>query len=272
MPDLTRESGSKLDQVASLVLESEYVVALAGAGLSVASGIPPFRGPGGIWNRHGEPPTLAYREFVCDPKLWWERRLHDEVEPGNPVYEMKLAADRAIPNAGHYALVALEQLGILKHTITQNVDNLHRQAGSIALTEIHGNRTLLRCIDCEVRRPRKGFPLEVLPPRCPECGGVIKLDTVMFGEPIPQGLLWDCREQVGRCDGMLLIGTSGVVSPAAQLPVLARARDAWLVEINPHQTALTDTCDLVWTGSAGELLPLLVEHIRQRWSSSTWRY
>ena len=90
---------------------------------------------------------LSYREFIRDPKVWWEERLQQEVEPGNPVYEMKLAVDRATPNPGHYALVELERLGLLKHTITQNVDNLHRRAGSERLVEIHGNRTWLRCLD-----------------------------------------------------------------------------------------------------------------------------
>jgi NAD-dependent deacetylase len=263
MAGIPQGFGAKLEQAARLILESEYLIALVGAGLSVESGIPPFRGPGGLWTRYGAPPMLAYREFVRDPKRWWETRLLDEEEPGNPVHELKVAVDRAVPNDGHYALVRLEQLGILKHTITQNVDNLHRRSGSVALTEIHGNRTWLRCVGCEARRPRQGFSMAALPPRCPECGGILKLDTVMFGEPIPTAVLQACCEQAERCDCMLLIGTSGVVNPAAQLPGLARECGAMLVEINPQQTALTTMCDLALAGPSGELLPLLMERIRR---------
>ena len=252
----------KLERTALLILDSKYLVALVGAGLSVESGIPPFRGPGGLWTRYGEPPMLAYREFIRDPKVWWETRLHDEEEPGNPVHELKVAVDQANPNAGHYALTDLERLGVLKHIITQNVDNLQRQAGSQALTELHGNRTWLRCIHCGLRRPRKGFPLAMLPPQCPECGGILKLDTVMFGERIPSAVLQTSCEQVERCDCMLLVGTSGTVNPAAQLPGLARQRGARLVEINPHATPLTAICELALAGPSGELLPLLLERVR----------
>ncbi|MEK7814870.1 MAG: Sir2 family NAD-dependent protein deacetylase, partial [Chloroflexota bacterium] len=161
-------AGGGLERAARLVLDSRYLVALVGAGLSVESGIPPFRGPGGLWTRYGQPSMLSYQEFARDPRLWWEARLRDEVELGNPVYELKQAVDQAIPNAGHHALVELERLGVLKYSITQNVDDLQRRAGSIALVEVHGNRTWLRCIGCGSRRPREGFPMVELPPRCPE--------------------------------------------------------------------------------------------------------
>lgn len=263
MVNISKEIQLKLEQAARLLLDSEYPVALVGAGLSVESGIPPFRGPGGVWTRYGEPSMLAYQEFTRDPALWWETRLVSEEDPGNPVHEMKLSADRAVPNAGHYALVELERLGVLKCTITQNVDNLHRRAGSVALVEIHGNRTWLRCIDCVSRRPREGFGLVELPPRCPECGGLIKADTVMFGEPIPAAVLEACGEHMDRCDCMLLIGTSGSVNPAAQFPLVAREQGARLIEINPYETAFTALCHLALTGPSGELLPLLVEWVHR---------
>jgi NAD-dependent deacetylase len=255
-------AGGGLERAARLVLDSQYVVALVGAGLSVESGIPPFRGPGGLWTRYGQPSMLSYQEFARDPRLWWEMRLRDEVELGNPVYELKLAVDQATPNAGHYALVELERSGVLKYSITQNVDDLQRRAGSIALVEVHGNRARLRCIRCGSRRPREGFPMVELPPQCPECGGILKLDTVMFGEAIPPPALQACREQVQRCDCMLLIGTSGSVNPAAQLPLLARQGGARLIEVNPHETSLTPLCDLTLSGRSEELLPLLVDRVR----------
>lgn len=253
----------KLNQAADLILPSKHLVALVGAGLSVESGIPPYRGSGGLWTKHGEPPMLSFQAFAKDPRSWWEQRLEGELAPGNPIREMKLAVDKATPNAGHDSLVELERLGVLKFTMTQNVDNLHREAGSQALLEIHGNRTKLRCVECGSRRPREGFPLDILPPRCPECGGTIKMDTVMFGEPIPPDVLQACKEHSERCDVMLLIGTSGTVNPAARLPLIARERGAKLIEVNPDETALSPWCDLALRGPSGEVLPLLTKRIHQ---------
>ncbi len=217
-----------------------------------------------MWTKGGEPAMVSYKEFDRDPKLWWEKRLAGELEPGNPIREMKLAVDRAVPNAGHYALVQLEQLGLLKSTMTQNVDNLHREAGSRDVLEIHGNRTWLRCTGCGSRGPKGSVPLTTLPPRCPECAGAVKMDTVMFGEPIPPAVLQDCREQIDRCDCMLLIGTSGTVNPAARLPLIARERGATLIEINPEQTSLTPWCALTLRGPSGELLPRLVKLVKEK--------
>ena len=259
---MTNELQDQLSQAAKLILSAKYLVALVGAGLSVESGIPPYRGPGGLWTKHGEPPMLSYREFVENPKLWWEKRLRGEVEPGNPIYEMKLAVDQAAPNPGHYSLVELERSGLLKATMTQNVDNLHRRAGSEAVLEIHGNRTWLRCTSCGGRRPKELVSLEKLPPICPDCAGVVKYDTVMFGEPIPADVLRECKDQTERCDCMLLVGTSGTVNPAAQLPLVARERGATLIEVNPDETALSASCQVTLRGPSGELLPLLTEQLR----------
>jgi NAD-dependent deacetylase len=249
----------QLEQAARMVRESSYLVVLVGAGLSVESGIPSFRGPGGLWTRYGQPSMLSYQQFIQDPGQWWEQRLKDESTEGSAVFELKSAVDQALPNPGHYALVELERRGLLKGLITQNVDDLHHRAGSKAVMEIHGNRTWLRCIDCGSRRPREGFEIGDLPPRCPQCTGIIKLDTVMFGEPIPPKMLQACWELARICDCMLLIGTSGAVNPAAQLPLVAKENGASLIEINTEETALTPHCDLTLTGPSGELLPLLVE-------------
>jgi NAD-dependent deacetylase len=263
MMKISEELGKKLDEAAKVILGSKYLVVIVGAGLSVESEIPPYRGPGGLWTKYGEPPMLSYREFIRGPQSWWEERLQGEVEPGNPIYEMKMAIDQAEPNSGHYALVELERLGVLQQTITQNVDNLHRRAGSQRLVEIHGNRTWLRCLDCGNRRPREGFLLTDLPPRCPECQGVIKTDTVMFGEPIPPDVLQECWRQMELCDCVLLVGTSGTVNPAAQLPLVAKDRGATLIEVNPYETFLTPRCDLTLTGPSGEVLPMLVDRLRR---------
>jgi len=267
MLELTAELSQSLDQAASLILRSKHVVALAGAGLSVESGIPPFRGPGGLWTKYGEPTNLSYREFVRDPKGWWEARFRNEDQPGDPVYELKVAVDQAAPNPGHHTLVEMERLGLLQCVVTQNVDNLHREAGSQSLLEIHGNRTWLRCVGCGSRQPRDGYHFDSLPPRCTDCGGVIKMDTVMFGEPIPEDVLLACRYQAETCDCMLLVGTSGTVNPAARLPLVAKELGATLIEVNPETTGLTPWCDINLSGPSGELLPLLLERVKNGGSS-----
>lgn len=235
-------------------------MALVGAGLSVESGIPPFRGPGGLWTRFGEPPMDGYQRFLRDPASYWQEQLRQPAE--GPAAEMRHAIEGARPNAGHFALVALERTGLLRYTITQNVDGLHVEAGSQRLVEIHGNRTKLRCIACGLRVPRDGFLIERLPPRCPECGSLIKGDGVMFGEPIPQRWLETCVEQASLCDCMLLVGTSGTVYPAAALPRMVRSRGGMLIEVNPLPTHLTHVCDLVLQGSAARVLPMLVEAVQ----------
>ena len=238
-----------------------YVVALSGAGLSAGSGIPTYRGAGGLWTQHGTPPLLSYQEFASDPAGWWQRRLEAEEDPTHPVYKMRVAVDVAVPNAGHLSLAELERRGILRCVITQNVDNLHAEAGSRTLLEIHGNRTRLRCLDCSLRFPREEFDLAQVPPVCGECGGMLKLDTVMFGEPIPPDVLESCREAAAHSDCMLLVGTSGTVNPAARLPLVAKDNGARLIEVNPEATPLTPWCDIVLSGPADVVLPELLRSI-----------
>ena len=247
---------------ARILARANYAVALTGAGLSVESGIPSFRGPGGLWTKYGQPSNLSYRVFARDPQDWWERRLRDEVTPGNPTYDLKDAVDNAAPNPGHLAIAQLETAGILQSVITQNVDDLHRRAGSRSVLEIHGNRNYLRCMGCGWRRPRAEYAITDVPPICADCGGVIKLDTVMFGEPIPRYTLDACFAETERCDAMLLVGTSGAVNPAAQLPVMARERGAQIIEVNPEPTQLTPFAHVVVTGPAGDLLPQIAETVR----------
>ena len=254
---------SAITAAAKILSEAEYAIALTGAGLSVESGIPSFRGPDGLWTRYGQPTNLSYRAFSRDPQSWWDNRLRDEATPGNPTYDLKSAVDRANPNPGHVALADLERSGILRSVITQNVDDLHNRAGSGNVLEIHGNRNFLRCVDCGLRQPRDGYAITDLPPICGECGGVIKMDTVMFGEPIPRIALDACIAEVQRCDAMLLVGTSGAVNPAAQFPVVARQRGAQIIEVNPVPTQLTASAHLVLTGAAGEILPAIVRASRR---------
>ena len=250
-----------IDSAARLIVNSTHVVALVGAGISAESGIPTFRGPGGLWTRLGEPSMRGYQRFLEDPGAWWSQQLDEQADPART--EFRAAIDRAEPNAGHYALAHLEELGILKMTITQNVDNLHHKAGSLLVAEIHGNRTKLRCITCESRWLRDEFPIEGYPPRCPECEGLVKSDTVMFGEPIPRGVLDVCFRETERSDCMIIAGTSATVYPAASFPGTVKEQGGYLIESNPNETPLSPIADAVLRGPTGDTLPRLVQRVRE---------
>lgn len=200
----------------------------------------------------------GYQRFLADPRKAWEDRLN----PAGPMRELWEALAAARPNPGHLALIELEEIGVLRCTITQNVDNLHRLAGSRRLLEIHGNATLIRCIECVARFEREAIDFALLPPRCPHCNGILKSDTVSFGEPIPPDVLEHCFEEAERADCMLVAGTSATVYPAAQFPIALRQRGGELIEVNPYETELTPLCAETLRGPAGEILPRLVERVR----------
>jgi NAD-dependent deacetylase len=258
---LAKDKSSERDihEAAALILSAEYVVALTGAGVSVESGIRPFRGPDGLWTERGEPPMDGYTRFMEDPKGYWERRLDPERRRG-----FRRSMHEAQPNPGHLALSKLEEMGVLKSLITQNIDNLHIAAGSSNVHEIHGNVHKLRCINCNTRYPVEGFDVSELPPRCPSCGGVIKNDTVMFGEPIPVPTLNVCLAEAECSDCMLVIGTSAMVFPAAALPLNVKRRDGVLIEFNPRESELSGVCDVTVRAPSGESLPILVSRLKER--------
>lgn len=245
-------------RAAAAIKRSKHAAALAGAGLSAESGIPTFRGDDGLWTKFGEPTFDGWHLFNADPKAWWEASLANEAQ----FSEFARALDAAQPNAGHRAMAELEQMGMLAHVITQNIDDLHRRAGTRRLTEIHGNRYLVRCMTCGARDRLSTISLDRLPPLCPECGGYLKNDTVMFGEPIPEDALRECYVQAARADLFLVVGTSAVVYPAADFPIMAKQHGALLIEINPDETPLTPIADIVVRAPAGTALPAIVEHIR----------
>ena len=249
------EFEASVRQAAALMRKSLYAVALTGAGLSAESGIPTYRGTGGVWTRFGEPTIDGWDLFNEDPEAWWKHALEHRVGGS----EFSEAIDRAVPNAGHYAMAELEHMGRLAHVITQNIDNLQAVAGSRHITEIHGNRAKVRCMSCGLRYRLESVNLDSLPPTCPECGGIEKNDVVMFGEPIPRDALDECYRQTFKADLFLTVGTSAVVYPAADFPIMAKRRGAPLIEINPEETALTPIADVVVRAPAGEAVPALVE-------------
>ncbi|HEY8518117.1 MAG TPA: Sir2 family NAD-dependent protein deacetylase [Candidatus Binatia bacterium] len=249
-----------IEAAAEALLTARYPIALTGAGLSVESGIPPFRGPGGLWTKHGEPPMNGWELFLADPKKAWEQRL----DPKGPLRELFVKLAEAKPNPGHFALVELEEIGLLRCLITQNIDDLHRLAGQRSLAEIHGNATLVRCIECCSRWPREEVSLEVLPPRCVHCGGLLKSDTVSFGEPIPGDVLERCQREARAADCVLVAGTSATVYPAAGIPLEVLRRGGTLIEVNPYESEISDLARIVVRGPAGEMLPRIVAAARSR--------
>lgn len=249
-PELPEELLAQLSEdAAAILLRSRYVIALTGAGISTESGIPSFRGKDGLWTKHGEPPMNQYQQFVGDPVAWWDRVIERRRNPD----ELSASLREAVPNDAHFALAELERLGVLRHIITQNVDNLHRLAGHERLTEIHGNSQFLRCLQCNTRTPFDEIP-EERPPRCDQCGGLVKTDTVMFGEPIPRDALESCIREAGQADCMLLVGTTAVVSPAADFAWDVLSRGHPLIEVNLDPTVLTSRCEVAIHGRAGEIM------------------
>jgi len=274
-----------IERAARELIRSRYAVALTGAGISTESGIPDFRGPSGIWNKNPEAERMAYisyEQFLENPKSWWVERLTGPSLLGD--------LERAMPNTGHYALADLEKIGILKSVITQNIDGLHEKGGSENIVEYHGSVLKLRCAACSARFHRDEFDLDklmrdnLLPPHCTECGSIMKTDVVLFGEPIPSDVVHMSLEKVGKCDLMLICGTSAVVYPFANLPRIARQRkwegysspgtgsesvrespDVVIIEINAEPTPLTreGLSDYLIQGKTGEILPKILEEVKK---------
>jgi NAD-dependent deacetylase len=202
----------------------------------------------------------GYQRFLADPVQAWRDRLDPKLPWARALGETLAAAK---PNAGHRALAELERVGCCGALITQNIDDLHRQAGTRNLLEIHGNHFLLRCTQCVRRFTRDELPIdaEKLPPRCPDCDGVVKGDTVQFGEPIPPDVLRRCYDEVARADCMIVAGTSATVYPAAEFPAELRRRGGAIVEVNLDQTELTSSATHPLRGPGGGVLERLLHHV-----------
>ncbi|HEX7897110.1 MAG TPA: NAD-dependent deacylase [Planctomycetota bacterium] len=237
---------TELDRVRALVREARSVVVMTGAGISAESGVPTFRGPGGLW-KNFKPEELATPEaFERDPRLVWEW------------YDWRRGLiGAAKPNLGHYALVTLEKRVPEFALVTQNVDGLHALAGSRRLLEVHGNLWRTRCLSCRETRENRETPLSRLPPRC-ACEGLLRPDVVWFGEPLPLDVVKAVSKAIEACDLMLVVGTSGVVQPAASFGDRALARGVPMVEVNPEPTPLSAGCAHALRGPAAEILPQLI--------------
>jgi NAD-dependent deacetylase len=249
-------SDKAIDSLFELVSTSQRIVAFTGAGISTESGIPDYRGPGGVWEQRN-PPTIG--DFMNNPETrqaYWERRKTSYPE----------LRDKK-PNAGHLALAELEWQGYLLGIITQNIDGLHQKAGNSAdrVIELHGTAHRVRCMNCgrswdaEVVQERL-YAGEV-EPNCEVCGGMLRAATILFGEQLPPEAWERAMVLAKHCDLMLVIGSSLVVNPAAKLPEVARQASAKVAIINRMPTPLDGVADLVVTGEAGPTLEAVVNSL-----------
>jgi NAD-dependent deacetylase len=251
------ESRSKISEAAALIRSARRLTAFTGAGISVESGIPPFRGPGGLWNKY-DPRMLELDYFLRHPEKSWP--ILREI-----FYDHFGAAK---PNKAHEVLARLETEGWpqdgaeggrarLRTLITQNIDNLHYLAGSRNVVEFHGSSRTLVCLKCRGRRDADPALLESLPPRC-GCGGVYKPDFIFFGEGIPPEALSASQRAARETDVMLVIGSTGEVYPAAAVPRQASEHGAKIIEVNPSESEFTASLtDLFIPLEAGEALTLI---------------
>lgn len=240
-----------LVRAAKLIIDNQPVIALTGAGISVESGIPDFRGKNGLWSRYDPALYATIDAFLSDPdRVWHMLRDMDEL------------ISRAEPNSAHIGLSNLEDMGLLQYIITQNVDNLHQDAGSKNVVEFHGNSSTLSCLFCKNSYSKEEKRSE-FPPKC-DCGKTLKPDVIFFGEGIPGNALDLSYSLALSAGAVLVIGTSAEVMPANSIPVTAAGHNAKIIEINKEKTHLTDNLtDLFLEGEAGEIITGLVEILKE---------
>ena len=242
-----------VESLAREIRDAESVVAFSGAGVSTASGIPDFRGEDGLWNRY-DVEDFHLRRLRADPAGFWTDRL-DLAE--------EIHAD-AEPNAAHEALARLERAGHLDGVVTQNVDGLHREAGSDEVVELHGNGARVVCLDCEERFDAEAVRERVRdgerPPKC-DCGGLLKPDVVLFGERLPEAAMLRAQSLAEDSDVFLAIGSSLSVEPAAGLPRTAARRGATLAIANLDPTPLSEPAAYDFRADVTDLLPRLADAV-----------
>lgn len=246
-------SDANIVQAVEILRNSAEILLFTGAGISVESGIPPFRGTGGLWEKH-DPSFVEIDHFLRYPRESWAKLKEIFYDHWG----------QACPNPAHYALADLQNSGRAKLTVTQNIDCLHQRAGAPAVAEFHGTLEYLVCMECASRLKAEKELIAQQPfPLCPSCGGLLKPDVVFFGEGIPEDAADAAYEAAENCDAVIVVGTSGEVMPACHIPVLAKRRGAKVIEVNldPSSFSRNGVSDVVLTGKAGVILPQLVEMI-----------
>lgn len=240
------EMVSELTKAAEILARAERLAVLTGAGISAESGIPTFRGENGLWKKFRAEELATPEAFASDPKLVWE--WYD--------WRRGIIASKK-PNPGHRVIAEWERVFPSLALITQNIDGLHKKAGSMRIIELHGNVWKFRCTRENSVTENYDVPLEENPPLCTGCGAILRPHVVWFGEALDSEVIHKASLLSSTCDTMLVIGTSAVVQPAASLPFSALNRGAKVFEINPVPTPLTSYVDFSFRGKSGEFLPLL---------------
>jgi NAD-dependent deacetylase len=237
----------QFDEAARAIAGAKRLAALTGAGVSRESGIHTFREKGGVWDTADAEKMATLEGFVADPERVWKWYM-----------DRHKAVIDAEPNPGHRALAELERRAPSFTLITQNIDGLHQAAGSRNVIELHGSIRRIRCLDEGKVLSKWPEPGDELPPRC-DCGALLRPDVVWFGENLPEAALRDAFEAARSCDVMLVVGTSAVVQPAGYIPLEARHNGAFVIEVNPEQTAISSYVNVSVFDKAGSALPRLVE-------------
>ena len=231
---------------------AKSVAVLTGAGISAESGVPTFRGENGLWKKFRPEELANFDAFMRNPDMVWEwynyrRKIIEDVQP----------------NPGHLALAELEKMISSFVVITQNVDNLHQRAGSRNVVELHGNILRNRCLSCGQIIESETLDFSQGAPKCPHCGGMLRPDVVWFGEMLPEEAIQRAYHAAETCDIFMVLGTSAVVYPAASLPEIALRQGAFIVEINPETTPVTDFAHVSLRGKTGEVLPLILQALEK---------
>ena len=239
-----------VERAAELLASARHGLAITGAGVSAESGIPTFRGDGGLWTKYDPVKVSSIDTFLADPSAYWQ-----------VARERGRVALAARPNPGHVALAELEARGRLVAVVTQNTDGLHQDAGSRRVVELHGSGRTVECLACGNRETRADVQARLdveMPPRCRSCGGtVLKPTVVLFGEAMPVVAMQDAYELAASSDVLLVVGSSLVVYPAADVPLAGLRAGAKMIVVNAEPTPFDRLADVVIHGRAGELLPRL---------------
>ncbi|MBM4466791.1 MAG: NAD-dependent deacylase [Chloroflexi bacterium] len=244
----------QIEQAAGLIVNSNYVVALTGAGISTPSGIPDFRSPGsGLWEKIDPLLMASVFSFRLQPQAFYDW--------ARPLARKLLEAE---PNPAHLALAKLEEMGWLKTVITQNIDDLHQKAGSKRVLELHGNMRQATCLRCRKVVSTQGmierFLEEGEVPNC-QCGGLLKPNIVLIGEPLPRWVLLEAWGEAERCDLMLVVGSSLEIAPASEIPFVALRCGAKAIVVNLQPTPLDSQADVVIHQDVAEVLPRIIREI-----------
>ena len=238
--------------LATDIQNAQNIVAFTGAGISAESGIPTYRGEGGLWTKYDPSKYASISYFLQNPSYYWN--FFKDVR--YPILK------KVKPNKAHLALFEMENIGNLKTVITQNIDGLHQEAGSSLVIELHGTTRTIICTDCSRKYTiREAFTkLErQIPPLCTKCSGILRPDVVFFGEMLDPEILRDAYASAASCDFLLAVGSSLVVYPAADIPLRAKQAGAKLAIINIDSTPLDSVADYVINDAAGKVLPLIIK-------------